>query len=128
MSLEARSAAVVGVAAAATCLLLYRHYRRRATLAAELEVPTIDVSPFLEWLESQPEHDAKPPQSATAVAAAWRHAFSTFGFAHLSGHGIADHVIDNAYSMARAFHEVLTIDRKMAVSVGQLNQNGRGYR
>lgn len=100
-----------------------------------MEVPIIDLSPFLkaqEALQRPPalglrvsrsfqarcddERPAGGPavaskerlrvsQDAQAVARAWRKAFAEFGFCQATGHGVPEEVIESTYATAQQFFQ-----------------------
>lgn len=77
-----------------------------------MEIPAIDISPFS-------SHD---PVDRLRVARQWDEAFSTIGFALVSGHGISEKAQDELYRLSRAFFARPT-QEKMVLDGGP----GLGY-
>ena len=85
-----------------------------------MEVPTIDLSPFLRAQEALQRRDVMMkdlPEDAQAVAREWRKAFAEFGFCQAIGHGVPDEVIEKTYAVAQQFfHQPLADKRRCASS------------
>lgn len=84
------------------------------------EVPTIDLSPFLAAIRELREPSEKLPAPARDVAIQWREAFACYGFANITGHGVPDKVIEDAYSKAKTFFE-------LPAATKQKYDLGKGY-
>ncbi len=74
--------------------------------AAGIEVPVIDIGPFLRG----------EPGALEKIAAALGEASESLGFYFIGGHGVAQALIDRVYDESERFH-ALPMERKLAVKV-----------
>ncbi len=79
------------------------------------EIPVIDIAAL----------GSGDSSTEAAVAARLRDAASQVGFLHVTGHGIAEPVIERMQAAAKAFF-ALPVDRKLASYIGN-SRNHRGY-
>ena len=76
-------------------------------------IPVIDVGPAFR----------DEPGGLDAVAARVRDASERVGFFYVSGHGVPEALIDDAFAASREFH-AMPVEDKLAL---KLNQNNIGY-
>ena len=78
--------------------------------AAAAQIPVIDYGPYFDG--ERGALDRLVPQV--------RHACENIGFFYISGHGVADRIIDDAFAAARRFH-ALPMDEKLALRLNNWN-------
>ena len=91
----------------------FRQHATADATAAAAQIPVLDLGPLL-------RHDAGAEQ---VLAAALRRACQEVGFFYVTGHGVPQPVIDEAFAQNRRFH-ALPMERKQEV---RINQNNVGY-
>jgi len=64
-------------------------------------VPLVDLTNFRKAVESNTVDPL--PDEAKAAVTQWKDAFKTIGFAHVTGHGVPEAVIQGAYDSAKEF-------------------------
>jgi isopenicillin N synthase-like dioxygenase len=88
-------------------------------MAASLEIPLINISPFLDASAS----DA----SRNAVVDQVRDACMTYGFFQLEGHGVPLHLQEKMIECAKLFFD-LPLEKKTAVGMDKaMGKSNRGY-
>lgn len=84
-------------------------------MASEIELPIVDLSPFL----------GGDPDAKSGVARTFAEAFEDTGFAIITGHGVPSHLAEETYgALARFFDQPM--EAKMALSPPE-KAKGRGY-
>ena len=81
--------------------------------AAASQIPVIDYGPYF----------AGEPGALDRLVPQVRHACEHIGFFYISGHGVPDAIVDDAFAAARRFH-ALPMDEKLTL---QLNDWNIGY-
>ncbi|CRG85085.1 UPF0676 protein [Talaromyces islandicus] len=88
-------------------------------MAASLEIPLIDISPFLD--------DSASHASRDAVVDQVRNACMTYGFFQLEGHGVPVHLQEAMLECAKTFFD-LPLEKKTAVGMDKaMGKSNRGY-
>lgn len=83
------------------------------TAAPSVQIPVIDISPFLASPQGTPL-----TREAQEVVCQWREVFGRLGFVNVTGHGVPHQVIENAYNVAKDFFS-LPEDVKQTCDLGK---------
>lgn len=92
-----------------------------STAVPATSVPALDLSAFLAAdSERRGDPGAILPPEAREVAVRWREAFASVGFAQITGHGVPDEAIEEAYGVAKRFFRLSAAEKAKS-------NLGRGY-
>jgi isopenicillin N synthase-like dioxygenase len=79
--------------------------------AAASQIPVIDYGPYF----------AGEPGALDRLVPQVRHACENVGFFYISGHGVPDEIVDNAFAASRRFHTQLSMDDKLSLRLNDWN-------
>jgi len=89
---------------------LFKNHGVKDFAAAAAQIPVIDYGPYF----------AGEPGALERLVPQVRHACENVGFYYISGHGVADDIVDAAFAASRRFH-ALAIDEKLALRLNDWN-------
>ena len=89
---------------------LFKEQAVKDYAAAASQIPVIDYGPYF----------AGEPGALDQLVPRVRHACENVGFFYISGHGVPDRIIDDAFAASRRFHALPT-DEKLALRLNDWN-------